>query len=355
MDRFKAINDLETLALAILAGYKPHSTKDPEYRITTSTAMLNWNRPVEAQQVAPNMWRIGAIGDGNCMVHSILFAASPSYRQEGNKHRVLIADKFREILNARVDELKDIADAMYAEMGGWTALEESFDILKRYKRSEVNIEIGPVIARLYGLNFLTVQIVGGQMKPYVGTYNDGRFDPALPSVLINYRSWQIVNLGRGSSSSSGSRTSSSSGSSSESGPVANHYEVIISGVLTPKPIAASSKKKSRRKKDVTHMFAPGTTYVFRPADPLLAPLMVEFERPGKEAKKEEEAQRIRARAHQTLLEAHAATAAAGAVGSSPRKPRSGSGSGSGSGSRSSGTRKRSFASKSPSPAPAPYF
>jgi hypothetical protein len=330
--------DLETVVLSILADYEVHKTKDPEYRVTTSTRMLSWTKNYEAQEVAPDMWRIGAIGDGNCMVHSILFAASPSYRQEGNKHRVLIADKFREILNSRIDELKAIADVMYANIGGWEALAESFDIMKRYKRSEVNLEMGPVIARLYKLNFLAVNIQGGVLIPQVLTYNDGRFDPSLPSVLINYRSWQILNLGRGSASSS-----SGSGSSSEAGPVANHYEVIISGNPTPKPVAASSKKKTRRKKDVTYVFPPGTTYVFRPADPLLAPLMVEFERPGKEFKKEEEAQRIRARARETLMAAEAATVAAGAVGSSPRKPSSKK-----SASRS-GSRKRSFASKSPSP------
>jgi hypothetical protein len=335
--------DLETVVLSILADYKVHKTKDPEYRVTTSTRMLGWTKNVEVQQVTPDFWRIGAIGDGNCLVHSLLFAASPSYRQEGNKHRALIADKFREILNTRVDELKAIADVMYAEMGGWESLAESFDILKRYKRSEVNIELGPVIARLYRLNFLAVNIQGGELKPQVLTYNDGRFDPALPSVLINYRSWQILNLGGRSSSSS-----SGSSSSSEAGPVANHYEVIISGNPIPKPAAASSKKKTRRKKDVTYIFPPGTTYVFRPADPLLAPLLVEFERPIKEAKKEANALRIWARALNTINEARAATVAAGAAASSPQKRKSRTRSRSGSGSR---TRKRSFASKSPSPAP----
>jgi hypothetical protein len=327
--------DLETVVLSILAGYEVHKTKDPEYKVTTSKAMLKWKQPVEVQQVTPDMWRVGAIGDGNCMVHSLLFAASPSYRQEGNKHRAIIADKFREILNTRIDELKDIADVMYAEMGGWEALAESFNILKRYKRSEVNIELGPVIARLYKLNFLAVNIQGGELKPQVLTYNDGRFDPALPSVLINYRSWQILNLGRGSVSSG----SGSSSSSSEAGPVANHYEVIISGHPTPKPAAASSKKKTRRKKNVTYIFPPETTYVFRPADPLLAPLMVEFERPRKIFKKEAEAQLIRARAVNVLDQARAATAAAGPAALSPPKPRSKSRSG-------SSTRKRSFASSS---------
>ena len=335
--------DLETVVLSILANYKVHKTKDPEYRVTTSTRMLGWTKNDEAQQVAPDMWRIGIIGDGNCLVHSLLFAASPSYRQEGNKHRALIADNFRGILNARIDELKAIADVMYAEMGGWEALAESFDILKRYKRSEVNIELGPVIARLYRLNFLAVNIQGGELKPQVLTYNDGRFDPALPSVLINYRSWQILNLGiRSSSSSSGSGSSSSS---SEAGPVANHYEVIISGNPIPKPAAASSKKKTRRKKDVTYIFPLGTTYVFRPADPLLAPLLVEFERPIKEAKKEADAQRIRARALNTINEARAATVAAGAAASSPQKRKSRTRSG------SSARTRRSFASKSPTPAP----
>lgn len=301
--------------------------------------MLSWTQPNEAQQVAPDMWRVGAIGDGNCMIHSILFAASPSYRQEGNKHRALIADTFRGILNTRIDELKTLANSMYAEIGGWEALAESFNILTGGVRSEVNLDMGPVIARLYKLNFLAVHVVRGVLTPMVQTYNGGLYDPALPTVLVNYRSWQIIDLGaRRSSSSSGS------GSGSHSGPVANHYEVVVSGTLQPKPQSASKKKKSRRKKDVTYLFSPDTTYTFRPADPLLASLMVEFERPGKIFRKEEEAQRIRARALNTINEARAATVAAGAVGSSPQKPSSRSRS-------SPRTRKRSFASKSPSPAP----
>jgi hypothetical protein len=223
---------------------------------------------------------------------------------------------------------------MYAEIGGWEALAESFNILTGGVRSEVNIDMGPVIARLYKLNFLAVHVVRGVLTPMVQTYNGGLYNPALPTILVNYRSWQIIDLGaRRSSSSSGS------GSGSRSGPVANHYEVIVSGALQPKPLVAS-KKKSRRKKNVTYLFSPDTTYTFRPADPLLAPLMVEFERPGKIFRKEEEAQRIRARAVNTINAARAATIAAGAVGSSPRKPSSGS---------VSRTRKRSFASKSPSP------
>ena len=340
--------DLETVVLSILADYEVHRTKDPEYRITTSTGMLSWTQPNEAQQVAPDMWRVGAIGDGNCMIHSMLFAASPSYRQEGNKHRALIADKFRGVLNARVGELKALADGMYAEIGGWEALAESFNILTGGVRSEVNIDMGPVIARLYKLNFLAVHVVRGVLTPMVQTYNGGLYDPALPTILVNYRSWQIVDL-RGSVSSSSSSSGSGSGFGSRSGPVANHYEVIVSGTLQPKPQTAS-KKKSRRKKNVTYLFSPDTTYTFRPADPLLAALMVEFERPGKIFRKEEEALRIRARAINTINAARAATVAAGAVGSSPqkRKSRTRSGSRSGSGSR---TRKRSFASKSPTPTP----
>ena len=329
--------DLEMVVFSVWAGYEIHKTKDPEYKITTSTAMLGWKQPVEAQQVAPNMWRVGAIGDGNCMIHSMLFAASPSYRQEDNKHRALIADKFRGILNTRVGELKTIANSMYAEIGGWEALAESFNILTGGVRSEVNLEMGPVIARLYKLNFLAVHIVRGVLTPLVQTYNGGIYEPALPTVLVNYRSWQLLDIGMRRSSSSSS--SSGSNKSSEHH-VANHYEVIVAGDLQPKPLAPSSKK-SRRKKNVTYLFSPDTTYTFRPADPLLAPLMVEFERPGKEFKKEEEAQRIRARAVNVLEQARAATAAAGATAMSPPKLRSKSRSG-------SGTRKRPFASKSSS-------
>jgi hypothetical protein len=273
----------------------------------------------------------------------MLFAASPSYRQEGNKHRALIADKFRGVLNSRVGELKALADGMYAEIGGWEALVESFNILTGGVRSEVNIDMGPVIARLYKLNFLAVHVVRGVLTPMVQTYNGGLYDPALPTILVNYRSWQIVDL-RGSVSSSSSSSGSGSGSGSRSGPVANHYEVIVSGTLQPKPQTAS-KKESRRKKNVTYLFSPDTTYTFRPADPLLAALMVEFERPGKIFRKEEEALRIRARAINTINAARAATVAAGAAASSPQKRKSRTRSG------SSARTRRSFASKSPSPVP----
>jgi hypothetical protein len=313
------INNIEALTKAILSGYKSHTTNKPEYRVTTSTRMLDWTQPTEAQQITPSLWRVGAIGDGNCMVHSLLLAVSKSYRQEDNKYRALIADKFRQVLNARVRELKDIADAMYAEIGGWEALEESFTILKKHKRSEVNLEIGPVIARLYGLNLLAVQIQGGELKPQVITYNDGRYDPALPTVLINYRTWQIANFGQAAA------VAAAAGA-----PVANHYEVIIAGA----PV----------KNHEFYRFPSGTTtYQFNHTNPILAPLLVEFERPGKEFRAEEAAQRIRTRAEIVIEDAEHATALAGAIAESPAKPRGLSVPRSG-----SATRKRSFASKSKS-------
>jgi hypothetical protein len=313
------INNIEALVKAILGGYKSHSTNEPEYRVTTSTRMLDWTQPTEAQQITPSLWRVGAIGDGNCLVHSLLFAMSESYRQEDNKYRALIADKFRQVLNARIRELKDIADAMYAYIGGWEALEESFTILKKHKRSEVNLEMGPVIARLYGLNLLAVIIQAGQLKPQVLTYNDGRYDPALPTVLVNYITWQIANLGQAAAAGAGAGV-----------PVANHYEVIIAGA----PVEGGGVYK----------FPSGTTtYKFRHTDPILAPLLVEFERPGREFRAEEEVQRIRARALEAIDEAVYATALAGAIAESPAKPRGLSVPRSG-----SATRKRSFASKTKS-------
>ena len=305
------INNIEALVKAILGGYKSHSTSEPEYSVTLSTRMLNWTHPTEAQQITADLWRVGAIGDGNCLIHSLLFSMSESYRQEDNKYRALIADKFRQVLNARIKELKDIADVLYADIGGWEALEESFTILKKHKRSEVNLEMGPVIARLYGLNLLAVIIQAGQLKPQVLTYNDGRYDPALPTVLVNYRTWQIANLGQAAAAGP---------------PVANHYEVILAGA----PVEGGGVYK----------FPPGTIYNFRHGDPILAPLLVEFERPGREFRAEEEAQRIRARALEAINEAVHATALAGAIAESPAKPRGLSVPRSG-----SATRKRPFASK----------
>ena len=329
------LTDLESLVIGILSLQEEHDTKDdPEYTVTEKTSMLAWKQPVEAEQVAPNLWRIGAIGDGNCMVHSMLFAASPSYRQEPNKYRAIIADTFRKILNKRVGELKGIADTLYAEIGGWNALEESFDILENHPRSELNLEIGPVIARLYGLNFLGLHIHEGRLKPLLLTYTDGRYDPSLPTVLINYIAGRVTNLGISQASVKA---------------VPGHYEVFVSGTLAPVPVPSpvkTSKSKSKTKKTPPTIFSAGTTYEFQPGNPALAQLIREFERTVKDLQKETAALRILERARHVINDARAATFAAGKNASSPPKM---SGSPRYAMSPRSVTRKRSFASASSSP------
>jgi hypothetical protein len=154
----------------------------------TTNDMLEWessqHKFAQIQELAGGYARIGTVGDGNCLLHSMLFATSPTYRTHNKAARSYIADRVRELVVARAEEVRDMADIAFANAGGSSALEESFEILEG-RRQEINIELAPLVGRLFGINLLAVQIRRDMhMHPVCATYM-GR-DPDLPTVLVNY-------------------------------------------------------------------------------------------------------------------------------------------------------------------------
>jgi hypothetical protein len=218
------IADLETLVVSIITGIKGKlGIERHNYRVAdpTSNDMLEWSSPVEIQVLPTSPFmRVGTVGDGNCMLHSILFAASPTYRTHTKAARSKIADVFRNTLVARIEDLRDIADIFYAEAGGAGAIDESFEILKE-RREEVNLELGPVMGRLYGINFLAIQLKEDMtMKPVHVTKRN--FDATLPTAVINYIGGGL-DFGNVNFQQNG------------------HYEAIIAGFFSvTEPISSSS-------------------------------------------------------------------------------------------------------------------
>lgn len=216
------INDLEALVIAIIAesGKRMREARPVYYvKSDADNEMLGWAPHTEIQQIPLGFWRIGAIGDGNCLLHSLLIALSPTYRRQNKTNRQLIADRWREILVARVDELKDLADIFFFEIGGSAAIEDSFAILYE-ARDELGLEVAPLIARLYGHNFLAVQLdTELNVKPACQTRI--QYDSSLPTILIHYMGGGL-DFGNTNFQESG------------------HYEVIVrtsmSGFNTSRPV-----------------------------------------------------------------------------------------------------------------------
>ena len=226
----QTINDLETLVSVIIEqSNKRMREANPVYHVKTDAdnEMLSWAPHTEIQQIPLGFWRIGTIGDGNCMLHSLLTAASPSYRRQNKTNRQLIADTWRTVLSARVGELKDMADIFYFDVGGADAIADSFDIIHT-RRDELSLEIGPLIARLYGHNFLAVQLDSElNMKPACQTRI--QYDSTAPTILINYLGGGL-NFGNAGFHESG------------------HYEVIIrtsmAGLNTSRPVEINELRTS---------------------------------------------------------------------------------------------------------------
>jgi len=207
--------------------------------------MLSWSNPVEIQTLSiPPFARVGAIGDGNCLLHSILFCLSSTYRRLNSPSRSFVADMWRNILNIRIDDLKEEANIVYFDIGGWEALEESFQRLPT-KRLELDIEMAPLITRLYGHNCLAIQIRPSMvMVPVTLTFNS--FQPERPTVLINYL---------------GGSTNFGAAAGGAGGPAAKfyksgHYEPIISAVFARK---ATSSSELRRRATAHAKKAPRVT------------------------------------------------------------------------------------------------
>ncbi len=266
------IPDIESLVIAIAADTPGLKIEPSHYKLVGADKaddMLSWKSPTELQQlVMPPLARIGTVGDGNCMLHSILYATSATYRAHNTKSRSTIADAFREVLVEREEELKDLADVFFPEIGGATALEESFEILHG-DREEINLELGLLIARLYGYNFLAVQVQPDlTMRPVRVTMRNR--DDALPTIAVNYIGGGL-NFGHEGFQEGG------------------HYEVIISASLAALPAAASSsssehkkatsKKKTRKAKKpvvIRTLNEHDTMYLFAADSAALMSLMAMF-------------------------------------------------------------------------------
>jgi hypothetical protein len=228
----------------------------------TTNDMLQWedSRHKYAQiQELPGgeLARIGTVGDGNCLLHSFLFALSPTYRSHNKAARSYIADDFRNILIARADELRTLADVTYPEIGGAVALSENFEILEG-AREELNIEMAPLIAQLYGFNLLAVQVRSDMsLHPVCATHI--AYNPALPTVLVNY-------IGGGLDIGNGGEGFQSGG----------HYEAIFAPILVP--VEESSIRIGRKKKVTEPRVALDnvrTRYIFRHSE--MGDLLAQFE------------------------------------------------------------------------------
>ena len=148
--------------------------------------MLKWEEPFEIQGLPlHNFKRVAAIGDGNCMLHSFLFATSAIYRSHDNEMRGYLANEWRKQLMDKTEELNKEADLFYADSGGRVIIQETLDELLPEEYTELGIEIGAIIARIYGHNWLALRLdKTGALHPVRQSYNN--FDSAKPTIVIHY-------------------------------------------------------------------------------------------------------------------------------------------------------------------------
>jgi hypothetical protein len=182
------INDLEELVVELTKMHELQESKH-RYRLADhgTNDMLDWKNPPQIQPLPIEpFYRVGIVGDGNCMLHTILFATSPTYRGLNYKSQSKLTDTFREVLKDRAEDIRVQMDILYAPVGGSVVFEDSFNILNE-DREELEIVMGPAICRLYGHNFLAVRLDENLvMEPVRQTFNEGAFDPDLSTVLVHY-------------------------------------------------------------------------------------------------------------------------------------------------------------------------
>jgi hypothetical protein len=226
------IHDLEVFAFTVVANMpKPPSQSVITYSVMSQDKgadMLSWKPSIQIQDINDGFSRLGAIGDGNCLIHSMFTAASPTYRSIGLKNRQKVVDTFRDVLTLHIKALKKIVDIMYPEIGA-ASLYDSFENLEASEdRSEIDIELAPAIARLYGYNFLAVRINDDlEMLPICQTLY-GR-DPDLPTLFIHY-------IG-GATNIGGNKNNANFGGQ-------GHYEVIIRPVEEVAGVPESSRRRT---------------------------------------------------------------------------------------------------------------
>jgi hypothetical protein len=258
------ISDVETLVNVIVQRLPGLKLGVTEYRLVApdDNGMLRWpggsRKYADIQElVMYGLGRLGTVGDGNCLLHSLLTLMSPTYRAHNGSSRSKIADAFRDVLKAREEQIRDLADIAFAEIGGASALEESFEIL-RGDREEINIELAPIIGALYGVNLLAVQINEDMtLKPACATWKN--FEPTRPTILVNY-------LGGGMDFGNVGFV--------EGG----HYEAILApSVVMPVAAPKRSKASSKPEEPIVSLNEVKTEYVFHPGDAHLAAIMSLFD------------------------------------------------------------------------------
>lgn len=238
----ETITDVESLVIAIVVSNpkKKLLLEKGAYELAdpTSSDMLSWADPragsknAELQDlIVPGFARVGTVGDGNCMIHSFLYALSPTYRAHNRAARAYLADQFRNVLIARRADLEITADILYYKVGGAAAAAEWFETLEG-KREELNIEMGALIARIYNVNFLAVQVLDDMsLRPVCMTLIG--HDPTLPTVLVNYIGGG-VNVGNTGFMPGG------------------HYEAILKPVLAAAAAAVATEAAVNSKRRTTH-------------------------------------------------------------------------------------------------------
>jgi hypothetical protein len=212
--------------------------KRPLYLATDPAAltMLSWNQPLGIQFLTDRIARVGTIGDGNCLLHAILFATSPSYRACSQADRRILASQFREYLKAHEDALRDEADALYAEEGGSEIFDHSFITLHDTASpppEELDIEMGLFVAAHLELNFLAVKLTGDPADPIEAVCLTFKgYKPDRDTILVNYY---------------GGGVDFGAAAIGQSFTAGGHYEAVVDAVTMPTKLTAPKKVLSHSK------------------------------------------------------------------------------------------------------------
>ena len=212
--------------------------KRPLYLATDPSAltMLSWNQPQGIQFLTDRIARVGTIGDGNCLLHAILFATSPSYRVCSQSDRRILAKQFREYLKAHEDALRDEADALYAEEGGSEIFDHAFITLHDTASpppEELDIEMGLFVAAHLELNFLAIKLTGDPADPIEAVCLTFKgYEPGRDTIVVNYY---------------GGGVDFGAAAIGQSFTAGGHYEAVVDAVTMPTKLTAPKKVLSHSK------------------------------------------------------------------------------------------------------------
>lgn len=221
----KAANDIVKGLINQHLKRTVYSVMDP-----SSVSMLSWNVPQGIQFLTGRVARVGTIGDGNCLLHAILFATSPAYRTCSQADRGILASQFREYLKAHEDDLRDEADALYTEEGGSEIFDHSFITLHDTASpppEELDIEMGLFVAAHLDLNFLAVKLTGDPVDPIEAVCLTFKgYDPDRDTIVVNYY---------------GGGVDFGAVAAGQSFTAGGHYEAVVDAVTMPTKLVAPYK------------------------------------------------------------------------------------------------------------------